>query len=201
MSSSSQRRSPLRAKLRETVSEAILDAAEAVAVEGGIEAATAAAIASRAGVAVGTLYNYFTDRDAILSTLFKTRRSEILPALAASAERDAELPFEERLRAYVREVLTVFESKRSFLKLAVAADSEKIKGRDKTLMTQVLLHLEGILRAGAARKLFPAANVPAYARILQGSLKGLVLWRVTEGGSLPDDADLAVDTFLRGVLG
>jgi hypothetical protein len=35
--------------------------------------------------------------------------------------------------------------------------------------------------------------------MLQGSLKALVLWRVAEGGSLAQDADLAVDVFLRGV--
>lgn len=203
MSSGSDKRSPVRAKVREVVSEAILDAAEDVALEHGLEAASASAIAQRAGVAVGTLYNYFPDRDGILAALFKVRRGAIVPELDTAAAAGAALPFEERLRAYIRRLLAVFEANSSFLRLSVRADGEgtKIKGRDRTLMTQVLHHIEQIMRDGASRKLFPAARVPAYARMLQGQVKGLVLWRVEEGGSLTQDGDLAVDTFLRGVLG
>jgi AcrR family transcriptional regulator len=197
--STNSRRSPLRTKLRETVCETIVDAAEAVALESGLEAATAAAIAARAGVAVGTLYNYFPDRDGIVAALFRVRRAQILPAIEAGAERAAALPFEERLRSYVRDLLTAFEAQRGFLKLAVLTENHVASKRDKTLMTQVLQHLEQILREGAARKLVAAARVPAYARMLQGTLKALVLWRVTDGGSIAADADLAVDTFLRGV--
>lgn len=201
MSTSSEKRSPVRAKVREAVSEAILDAAEAVALENGIEATSAAAIAQRAGVAVGTLYNYFPDRDGILTALFKTRRGEIVPALEEAAEETKALPFEERLRAYVRKLLEVFDENASFLRLAVRADGEgaKIKGRDKTLMTQVLHHISQIMRDGASRKLFPLTRVEPYARMLQGALKGVILWRVEDGVSLVEDADLVVDTFLRGV--
>jgi AcrR family transcriptional regulator len=192
----------VRAKVREAVSEAILEAAEAVALENGLEMASAAAIAARAGVAVGTLYNYFPDRDGILAALFKSRRADIVPAVDAAAAAGTALPFEERVRAFVRKLLELFEAHHRFLRLSVQADNEgtKIKGRDKTLMTQVLHHIEQIMRDGASRKLFPASRVPAYSRMLQGSLKSLVLWRVAEGGSLAQDADLAVDAFLRGVL-
>lgn len=192
----------MRAKVREAVSEAILEAAEAVALENGLEAASAAAIAARAGVAVGTLYNYFPDRDGILAALFKSRRAEIIPEIDAAAAAGAGLPFEERVRAFVRKLLEVYDEHHNFLRLAVAADGEgtKIRGRDKTtLMNQVLHHIEQIMRDGASRKLFPVSRVPAYARMLQGSLKALVLWRVSEGGSLTQDADLAADVFLRGV--
>ena len=202
MSTGSERRSPVRAKVREAVSEAILEAAEEVALENGLEAASAAAIAARAGVAVGTLYNYFPDRDGILAALFKTRRAQIGPAIEAGFQAAAALPFEERMRAYVRSLLEVFDAHASFFKLAVLADGESAKlrgGKDKTLMTQVLHHIEQIMRDGVARKLFPASRVAAYTRMLHGAVKGLVLWRVTEGMPLVADADLVVDVFLRGV--
>jgi AcrR family transcriptional regulator len=194
----------VRTKVREAVSEAILEAAEAVALENGLEAASAAAIAARAGVAVGTLYNYFPDRDGILAALFKNRRAQIGPAIEAGYQVAAALPFEERLRAYVRKVLEVFEEHSDFLKLAVLADGESAKlkgGKDKTLMTQVLHHIEQIMKDGVARKLFPAPRVPALTYMLQGAMKSLVLWRVGEGQSLVSDADLMVDVFLRGVAG
>jgi AcrR family transcriptional regulator len=202
VSSGSEKRSPVRTKVREAVSEAILDAAEAVALENGIEAASAAAIAQRAGVAVGTLYNYFPDRDGILSALFKNRRGAIVPALDTAATAAAGQPFEDRLRTYVRRLIEVFEANASFLRLAVRADGEgaAIKGRDKTLMTQVLHHIEQIMREGASRKLFPMAKVPAYARMFQAMLKALILWRVEEGAPLVwADGELAIDAFLHGV--
>ncbi len=189
--------------MREAVSEAILEAAEDVALENGLEAASAAAIAARAGVAVGTLYNYFPDRDGILAALFKARRAEIGPAIDAAAAAAGGLAFEERLRAFVRRLLEVFDDHANFLKLAVSADGEhaKLKPKDKTLMTQVLHHIEQIMKDGASRKLFPASRVPAYTRMLQGALKGLMLWRVSEGLSLAGDADTVVDVFLKGVAG
>lgn len=191
----------MRTKVREAICEAILDAAEAVALETGVEAASASAIAQRAGVAVGTLYNYFPDRDGLLAALFKSRRAAMTPGLDAAAEATKALPFEDRLRAYVRQLLEVFQDNASFLRLAVRADGEgaKIKGRDKTLMTQVLQHLSHIMRDGAARKLFPQMRVEAYARMVQGALKAMVLWRVEQGMSVVEDSDLVVDTFLRGV--
>ena len=75
----------------------------------------------------------------------------------------------------------------------------RLNDRDRTLMTQVLQHIEQILRDGAAKKRLPAAKVPAYARMLQGALKAVVLWHVEEGDAFAQDADLVVDTFLHGV--
>ena len=49
--------------------EAILDAAEAVFGEMGVDAATTNAIAERAGASVGSLYHFFANKDAILYAL------------------------------------------------------------------------------------------------------------------------------------
>src|SRR6185312_13222900 len=56
--------SPLRRKLRTKVVATILDAAEQVALEAGLGGMTIGAVAERAGVAVGTLYNYFSNGEA-----------------------------------------------------------------------------------------------------------------------------------------
>ncbi|MGE0867428.1 MAG: TetR/AcrR family transcriptional regulator [Kofleriaceae bacterium] len=191
----------MRERLRETAREAILDAAEHVVLQAGLDGATAAAIATRAGVAVGTLYNYFSDRDDILASLFRTRRAELIPAIDRAADAAQKLAFEDRLRAYVREILSVFEDKQRFLRLAVLADEQgvRIGGRDKQLMTLLQKHLEQILREGGTRKRITTANIPLYVRMLHGAIRGVVLMRVAEGGSIAADADLIVDTFLHGV--
>lgn len=56
---------PRQARSRETLTR-LLDAAEAVLREGGLEAATVPAIAERAGLSVGAVYRRFPDKDGLL---------------------------------------------------------------------------------------------------------------------------------------
>ena len=56
----------LRDRMREATIQALLAAAEKTLVTDGIQAAKIETIAAAAGVAVGTVYNYFEDRDHLL---------------------------------------------------------------------------------------------------------------------------------------
>src|SRR6516225_144057 len=112
----------MKDRLREAAHDAILDAAEEVAAERGIDAASCAAIAERAGVAVGTLYNYFPDRDGIIAALFKARRAELVPRVVEAAKTHAHEPFERRLRSFVKDVMGAYQEHRRFLRLALDAD-------------------------------------------------------------------------------
>ena len=67
-SSKNWRRNPIQERSRFTV-EAILDAAVQVFEHHGYAAGTTARIAERAGVSVGSLYQYFPNKDAILVAL------------------------------------------------------------------------------------------------------------------------------------
>lgn len=64
----SSRRPPVQARSQATV-EAILSGAVRVLDREGLEAGTTTRIAEVAGVSVGTLYQYFADRDAVLDAL------------------------------------------------------------------------------------------------------------------------------------
>lgn len=196
-------RSPLRRKLREQVADSILDAAEEIAIERGVGGMTIAAVASRAGVAVGTLYNYFPDGDGILAALFKARRNTLLPLIDAAAEATKDLPFETRLRTFVHQLLVAFESHERFLRVLALVDREgsKIKPRDTALLNRTISALEQIMREGARRKLFPARQAPVYARMMHGALRSLYLWRMCTGAvPISVDGDLLVNTFLDGIM-
>lgn len=201
VSAGSSRRTGIRARAREAVADAILDAAQEVALDKGLEATSIAAISERAGVAVGTLYNYFPDREGLLLALFTARRAALAPRIAAAADATSKLPFEARLRGYVGQLFAIFEEHRAFLRLAVAAEETtlKLRPRGPTMMNTIVATLELIMRDGAAKKLFPAARAPAYARVVYGAIKGLALWRIAEGRPLTGDADLIVDGWLHGV--
>lgn len=62
------RKAPRQARSQATV-ETILEAAVRILDRDGIEAATTTNVAATAGVSIGTLYQYFADRDALIAAL------------------------------------------------------------------------------------------------------------------------------------
>ena len=173
----------------------LLDAAEDVLATNGAEATTMAAIAKRAKVAVGTLYNYFPDRDALFSTLFHQRRSELVPGVIAAARAAQRLPFERRLRAYITAVMNLFEQRRKFLAVVNAVDQKAIRIRTskQPTMSAVTEAFTDILLAVSPE------HAEEKARMIVAAMKTLVLWRLERGEPLAMDADLIADTFLAGV--
>ena len=186
----------MRLRVREAAAAAILDAAEDVASERGVDATSIAAIAERAGVAVGTLYNYFEDRDALLAALFRTRREEILPLLEEAPDASRLGSFEDRLHAYVAQVLEVFEQHRKFVQVAMSIDpgAVKIRGKHQAVLHVITDALVEIIRQAAPTR------APEYARMLFGALKSLATWRVERGEPMTSDARMLVATFLDGMV-
>ncbi len=76
----------LRDRLRDETGRAILAAAEAVFAEDGLHDARMERIASRAGVAVGTLYNHFEDKDALVRSLVRSSRQALLDRVDGAVE-------------------------------------------------------------------------------------------------------------------
>ncbi len=193
----------MRSRLRAAASDAILEAAEEVAAERGIEETSIAAIAKRAGVAVGTLYNYFPDREGILSALFKSRRGSMVPRVVDAAKAHAHHPFERRLTYFVRDVMAAYEERRSFIRVALDADRSmpNVKDPRSTLMTAFTEALEKIFADAARMGFFPEGQgrEKVYARALQGALKALTVWHIETGAPLTDDLELVLDAFLHGV--
>lgn len=193
-------RSPMRRKLREHVADAILDAAEAVAIETGLGGLTITAVADRAGVAAGTLYNYFADRDAIIAALFRSRSASLEPLIAAAAKAVRQQPFEQRLREFVHRLIAAFAAHERFLRIATLADRDGVKvNRDTKLLDESIAALDAIMREGARAKLFPAARAPVYARLLHGMLRAMFLWQLS-AKDIAAECDLVVETFLHGVI-
>ena len=91
-----QRRKPLQARSRESV-DAIVDASAQVLEHHGYAAATTNRIAERAGVSVGTLYQYFNNKDEIFDALIEREAASYLDALAR-AMPGPEVPHREAIR-------------------------------------------------------------------------------------------------------
>jgi len=187
----------MRRTVREAVRASILDAAEDLIARHGLHDAGLLQIAKRAGVAVGTLYNYFTDRDALIRGLFESRRAAFRPHLLAAITAGADLAFEPRLRGFVRAVLEAFEAHRQFLKLAI--ENEHLKPSGSTTPQDLLNGVRDIVAAGVREGVVPADKAELLPLAITATLKSVAVHRIQTGGELPAVADSIVDIMLDGV--
>lgn len=92
----SPRRLAKQARARTSV-DAIVEAAARVLVREGYARATTTRIAQVAGVSVGTLYQYFADKDAVFDALIRRETAAVVAALEAEPI-DPHRPLEATLR-------------------------------------------------------------------------------------------------------
>lgn len=132
------RRTPRQSRSEATV-DAILEAAFQLLEQGGVEALTTNHIAERAGVSVGTLYQYFGGKQAILAGLAQRRA-------AAARDRIAEIvmagPEIGAVRRIVRTLATAFEGSPATRRALL--DALTLEGRDDVVMRNHLTFFDMI---------------------------------------------------------
>lgn len=98
------RKQPAQARSRATVA-AILEGAAQVLERQGIGDFTTNAIASQAGVSIGTLYQYYPDKNAVAAALSRQVRSGLLGRVARAVDAAREASLEEGARAIIAAAL------------------------------------------------------------------------------------------------
>lgn len=99
MEAGAQQTSRLRDRLKEETASAILAAAEATIGEAGLHGARIELIAAHAGVSVGTIYNHFKDRTALVQALFDSRGARLREMLQSALEAAHGHPLRVQVRA------------------------------------------------------------------------------------------------------
>jgi AcrR family transcriptional regulator len=115
-----KRRIPRQARAAETVAT-ILEAAAQVLEAGGVAAFTTNAVAERAGVSIGTLYQYFADKQALLRALAEREMTATIGAVAKALRGDPQAPAEERVRAMVRAMVNAFHGRQRARRAVIQA--------------------------------------------------------------------------------
>jgi AcrR family transcriptional regulator len=98
-----RRKSPVQARSTATV-EAILEATVLVLLHAGKERLTTTSVALRAGVSVGTLYQYFPNKRALLQAALQRHFSEVTEAVELVCQRQRG----ETLRNMTTALITAF---------------------------------------------------------------------------------------------
>ena len=95
------RKLPRQARSRATV-DAVITAAAQVLIEQGYEGATTARVAERAGVSIGSLYQYFPNKEALIAALIERHADEIVTVVQQALDDPAHATLEDGLRALIR---------------------------------------------------------------------------------------------------
>jgi AcrR family transcriptional regulator len=96
-----ERKKPSQDRSRQTV-DTILEATAQILDDDGGKSLTTNLLAQRAGYSIGTLYQYFDNREAIVVVLIERQRETIRREICALLETQAGEPWEETIRAIVR---------------------------------------------------------------------------------------------------
>jgi AcrR family transcriptional regulator len=201
----SRNRSSLRGAVAEVIREAILDAAERAFGELGFADAKMTDVAERAGMAAGTLYNYFDSKESIFGALVEQRASEFMGALEAiAAEKRPAVAGLARITEatceYIESHATMFML---FEQLGCPSGAEARRGgpsydRMRVRYLQVFRSaLARAVQAGLVRRDLPLQDLSV---IYAGSIHGLLRAWLLDGRKRPlrGRAPLLVNLFLDG---
>src|SRR5215218_10075491 len=96
MDAISARKRPIQQRSRQTV-DLLLEAAAQVLEGGGLAAFNTNALAARAGVSIGSVYQYFPGKDAVMAALVRREAARFDAALAEGLAQAEHLPLAEAI--------------------------------------------------------------------------------------------------------
>jgi AcrR family transcriptional regulator len=143
------RKSPQQQRSLVTV-DALMTAAAQVLVRDGYERATTGLIAAQAGVSIGTLYQYYPNKDAIFVELLRRELDAVAAAMIAASSDGAAGGLREHVRAAVSALLAT-KSRNPKLHRALKAELGRLDGdrmvqglnRRALEITEMALRLHG----------------------------------------------------------
>ncbi|WP_339948376.1 TetR/AcrR family transcriptional regulator [uncultured Albimonas sp.] len=156
--------------------ERILRAAEDMLVEFGLQSSMAR-IATRAGVAAGSIYNHFDSKEELIGAVYR-RLSEEMTAAMLAADRPDASPI-RRLELYIDAYVDMFEadSGRAIL-FEYLSSVPLIPGEELIeVFAAPSAHIEGILQQLAAAELLRPGEPSMMGGFIGGAIRNTLKWR------------------------
>jgi TetR/AcrR family fatty acid metabolism transcriptional regulator len=182
----------------------ILKAAIQVFAKNGFYATRVSEIAKAAGVADGTIYLYFKNKDDVLITIFEEGIEQLLTILREVAETDD--TFENRISRIIELQLGLLEEQRDLAEVITVnlrQSSRLLKQYATPLFMQYIDVIAGVVRDGQKEGAFRKdLNSRIVARSLFGALDAILLtWALGEGdpAALRKAATHCASLFLEGL--
>jgi len=167
------RKRPQQARSLETV-DFILSAAARLLEQEGYDGANTNRIAETAGISVGSLYQYFPSKDAVLAELFEREHRRYLEAVDAQLAASATAPFEEAVRAMVRATGELYTKQRLLLRTLAERISDSVSfNRCHELRSALIAVLKRHIDLHRADRVAGSVDSGLLAFVLGNSISGM----------------------------
>jgi AcrR family transcriptional regulator len=186
--------------------QSIQEATMRVIARKGMAAATMQEIAEEAGVAKGTIYLYFRDRDELVEKTFENAMTQLHARVDAALELD--VPFEPKLRAMLAAVCDFFTENREFFRLYISmrfpeGSAQQQRRQKRTCQPQYQTRVQrvaDVLRQAMDRGEIGVTDPRRLALFIIEGSNAVILERVlSETGASDDDVDFLTRTILGGI--
>ncbi len=186
MTALSPRKRPRQARAQATV-DAILEATAQVLVRDGIERLSTNRIAKRAGVSVGSLYQYFPNKDALLLALLERHDETMMAMLEDCISSLFDAPLEEAVRTYIKAMIEAHRLDPE-LHFVLTTQIPRLMGVDGLMDLQQ--RAEEVVRAFLTMRAGDVAvkNVEAAAFMLVSTVEGVVHLSLLKADEIDFDA-------------
>lgn len=187
---------------------AIIDAAEEVFADDGLHAAHMGTIAGKAGVSVGTLYNHFADREALLGGLLAARKVELLRRIDTASRQGRGRPLRERLRLILVAFAQHCEAHRRFTSIVLQREIGRYQqtypqawSKKTNAMREIYERIEKEMKQGTRERALRPELADLGAVFFMGMLRALVIRDVVfeQGPGLMPELERLLDAFFAGL--
>lgn len=198
-STAKPRKQPLQSRSKETFG-AILEAAARILEAEGLEAANTNAIAARAGVSIGSLYQYFPDKAAIFAELIRQAETGLADMLEKLLAHTAGQSLEDRLKLLVKAGVAQQMSRPQlgrildYLEATLPADAT-LKAADERIL-RLIMQLLREHEEGIARPVTPATALDVLS-IFKGIVDGASFAGETNAAALEQRVIFALLGYLK----
>lgn len=175
--------------------DAVLEASAHILQDGGLAALNTNEIARRAGVSIGSLYQYFPTKEAILAEIVRRKRSSLLDGLTGAVDATRDRPFEVTLRHLIEVTLAHQTDKPAFARaLEYAYAALPLQRETEELNDKIVVLIADLLRRQGHRDARQSAiDVVA---IVRGMIEAASLRGETDRSALVERVCRAVIGFL-----
>lgn len=173
----------------------------------GMAAATMQEIAEEAGVAKGTIYLYFRDRDELVEKTFESAMGQLMVQIDEALGRD--VSFEEKVRAVMAAQLAFFGENREFFRLYLSlrmpeGTPERQRRQKQNCQPQYRTRVQqfaDVIQQAIDRGEIRAVNAYRLALFIIEGSTAVILERLSEETSpaASEDIDLIAGLILDGV--
>jgi len=193
----------------ETMKAEILNATLKVLDESGYSGLTMARVAKTLGVATGTLYNYYKNKDELLIAVIASLVDPMIRRIRAIMEADPDMAPVQKLSSMMQAGFLEFQENWNQIRVLINARPTKLH-RQQTVQEYMISFrdelnsiYEQVLEQGMAQGCFRAVDTRLTARMLNAFVKGLL----EEEIDFPEDgppfsekyASAFISLILRGI--